>query len=77
MRSILQQAYEKAVETLKEYRDQLDRLANMLIEEEEVAGEKVLELVGVKPEEKKRDQADGPEKRGESTEKDGSTGTEG
>jgi cell division protease FtsH len=47
IKAILDQAYERAVSTLKEHRDGLDRLAQALREKEEIGGEEVLEIVGV------------------------------
>jgi cell division protease FtsH len=46
-RAILDQAYDRAVSTLREQRGGLDRLAKALREKEEIAGEEVLEIVGV------------------------------
>lgn len=45
IKNILQQAYQRAFETLETYRDPLDRLAEMLIEDEELPGEKVVEII--------------------------------
>ncbi len=47
VKAILDRAYERAVSTLKEHRDALDRLATALLEQEEIAGKQVLEIVGV------------------------------
>jgi cell division protease FtsH len=47
IKAILDQAYDRAVSTLDEHRDGLDRLARALREKEEIAGEEVLEIVGV------------------------------
>ena len=44
--AILDGAFDRATCTLREYRDQLDRLAGMLLVREELAGSDVLELVG-------------------------------
>jgi cell division protease FtsH len=46
IKAILDEAYEQATGTLREERQALDRLAEILLQEEEVAGERVLELVG-------------------------------
>ncbi len=46
VRRILDEAYGRAIDTLRERRDDLDRLAETLIEEEEVTGDRVLELLG-------------------------------
>ena len=48
---ILEDAYTNALECLKENRDGLDRVAEALLEEEEISGDKVLELLGVSREE--------------------------
>jgi cell division protease FtsH len=48
IRAILDEAYGRAASTLQEYRDKLDRLADVLLQKEEVPGKEVLELVGVK-----------------------------
>ncbi len=47
IRSILDRAYKRATTTLEEHRDALDRLAQALLEKEEIPGEEVLEIVGV------------------------------
>jgi cell division protease FtsH len=47
IRKILEESYERAVGTLREYRDELDRVAGALLEREEIPGDKVLELVGM------------------------------
>ncbi len=47
IKAILDRAYEHAVDTLKEHRDALDRLAEALLEKEEIPGKEVLEIVGV------------------------------
>ena len=70
VREILQQAYDKAGETLKKHREQLDRLAEMLMEEEEVPGEKVLELVGAEKSKDEKQKKSGKDEKG-------STGTNG
>ncbi len=48
---ILSQAFQSATDTIKDYRDEIDDLVELLIEEEELPGSKVLELLGM--EEKK------------------------
>jgi cell division protease FtsH len=45
IRKILEQAYSQAYETLEHYRDQLDQLADILLEEEEIPGERVVEII--------------------------------
>jgi cell division protease FtsH len=47
VKAILDEAYSKAVAVLQEYREGLDRVAGALLEEEEIPGSKVVELVGV------------------------------
>ncbi len=51
VKKILNQVYELARSLLREHAEALDRVADQLIEREEIAGSKVLELVGVKREE--------------------------
>jgi len=45
IKRIVENAYERANETLREHRDHLDRLAEILLEREEIPGEDVLSLV--------------------------------
>ncbi len=45
LKRILNRAFSRAEDTLEEYRDELDRLAELLLEEEEISGERVLGLV--------------------------------
>jgi cell division protease FtsH len=47
VKKILREAYERAADVLREYRGGLDRLAESLLEKEEVSGKDVLQLVGV------------------------------
>jgi cell division protease FtsH len=47
IKKILKEAYDRAVEVLREHRDGLDRVAEDLLEKEEVPGKEVLALVGV------------------------------
>jgi cell division protease FtsH len=47
IKKILKEAYDRAVEVLRDHRDGLDRVANDLLEKEEVPGKEVLALVGV------------------------------
>jgi cell division protease FtsH len=44
---ILKEAYERAFNTLQEHRDKLDKVADALMENEEIPGDEVLALVGV------------------------------
>ena len=53
VRTILEDAYERATSTLREHREALDKLADRLIEVEEVMGDEVLELLGLPPRKKK------------------------
>jgi cell division protease FtsH len=48
IRTILDKAYGRATSTLREHRDALDRLAQALLEKEEIAGDEVLEIIGVR-----------------------------
>jgi len=47
IKKILKDAYDRAVDVLREHRDGLDRVAHDLLEKEEVPGKEVLALVGV------------------------------
>ncbi len=47
IKKILRHSYEQAKEILQKYREGLDRVANELVEKEEISGKEVLELVGV------------------------------
>ncbi len=51
---ILEEAYNRAEEVLKKNRKAFDRLAELLLEKEEVMGDEILELVGKKPREPKK-----------------------
>jgi len=51
IKAILEESYERAVSTLQEHRGELDRVAEALLESEEIPGEKVLDLIGVDGEE--------------------------
>jgi cell division protease FtsH len=46
IKAILDEAYERAQTTLREHRQALDRLVDALLEEEEIPGDRVLDLVG-------------------------------
>jgi cell division protease FtsH len=50
IQTILSEAYERAVGTLQEYRSELDRVADALLEHEEIPGSMVFDLVGVEKE---------------------------
>lgn len=45
IKAILDQAYDRAASTLKEHRDKLERLADALLEKEEIPGDEVLALI--------------------------------
>jgi cell division protease FtsH len=47
IRRILHEAYQRAIEVLKTYRQGLDQLVDALIEEEVVSGQRVLALLGL------------------------------
>ena len=47
IKKILRQSYEQAKEMLRKHREGLDRVAEELIEKEEISGKEVMELVGV------------------------------
>ena len=47
VKKILRESYERAADVLRKYRGGLDRLAESLLEKEEVSGKDVLQLVGV------------------------------
>jgi cell division protease FtsH len=51
VKKILSEAYERARRILDKHRDELDQLVDVLIEKEEISGDKVLELLGVDQEE--------------------------
>jgi cell division protease FtsH len=53
IKKILKQAYDQAVEVLKKHRRGLDRVAQDLIEKEEITGKEVIELVKMKKVKKK------------------------
>ena len=48
VRRIVEQAYRRAVDTLKEHRAGLDRVAAALLEHEEILGQQVVDLVGAR-----------------------------
>ena len=51
---ILEEAYNRAEDVLNKHRKAFDRLAELLLEKEEVMGDEILELVGKKPRERKK-----------------------
>jgi len=51
---ILKEAYNRAESVLKKHKKAFDRLAELLLEKEEVLGDEILELVGKKPREPKK-----------------------
>jgi cell division protease FtsH len=50
IKAIVDEAYERAVSTLQEYRSELDCVAEALLDREEIPGDEVLKLVGVQQE---------------------------
>jgi cell division protease FtsH len=51
VKSILDEAYDRAINVLKEHRQALDTLVETLLENEELPGERVLVLAGIEKEE--------------------------
>jgi cell division protease FtsH len=47
IKAILEESYERATGTLQEHRNGLDRLADALLDEEEISSEDILEIIGV------------------------------
>ncbi len=47
IKAILENGYERAADTLQKHRDGLDRVADTLMEKEEIPGEDVLKLLGI------------------------------
>jgi cell division protease FtsH len=47
IKSILNESYERATSTLQAHRQDLEQLASILLEKEEIPGEEVLELLGI------------------------------
>ena len=56
VKAILQQAFKKAIDTITEYRDVMDRLADELLEKEEVSGKDIMQWI------KERDNPDAEKK---------------
>jgi cell division protease FtsH len=50
VQKLLQEAYQRTEEVIAKHRSELDKLAEMLIQQEEVPGEEVLRLLGMEPE---------------------------
>jgi len=48
IKAILNETFELASDTLGEHRDALDRVAGALLEQEEISGQKVLNLINTK-----------------------------
>jgi len=57
VRSIVEEAYQRALGCLRENREQLDNVAEALLEKEEIPGDRVLELVGVEEDEARPESA--------------------
>ncbi len=55
VRRILDEAYQRSQETLRDNRDGLDRLVDALLEREEIPGDDVLELLDIEPEKASQD----------------------
>ena len=68
VKEILVEAYDTAESTLREHRDVLDSIADLLIEKEEIAGKKVLELLNGDAEEMEQLSGSDKEDDGESDE---------
>jgi cell division protease FtsH len=63
IKKILRQSFDQAKDILQKYRDGLDRVAEELIEKEEISGKEVLKLVGVEKSEtaiKKKESMESP-----------------
>ncbi|MFW5904780.1 MAG: ATP-dependent zinc metalloprotease FtsH, partial [bacterium] len=71
VRKIVSEAYERARSVLSENRDALDRLASRLIDDEEVSGKAVLEILNGRPED--RDAEDGTEDAAEEPDASGAS----
>ncbi len=50
IKKILNESFNRAISTLQAHRQELEQLANILLEKEEIPGEEVLELLGVEQE---------------------------
>ena len=70
VRAIVEEAYERALRTLRENRSALDRVAEALLAKEEIPGAEVLDLVGISEEEARPE----PETRGSDAIRDGEGG---
>jgi cell division protease FtsH len=60
IKKILKEAYDRAVEVLQKHRDGLDRVAQDLVEKEEISGKEVLELVEAEKSKKEDQRAVNP-----------------
>jgi cell division protease FtsH len=49
VKSILDEAYQRAAASLQKYREELDRIAEVLLQKEEITDQEVLDLIGVVP----------------------------
>ncbi|MDX1686649.1 MAG: ATP-dependent zinc metalloprotease FtsH [Candidatus Promineifilaceae bacterium] len=58
VRAIVEEAYQRATSCLREHRDELDQVAEALLEKEEIPGDRVLELVGVERDSEDEGEAD-------------------
>jgi cell division protease FtsH len=56
VKNILEKAYNRAIETIKERREGLDRVVETLLEREEIPGSEVLKILGVENGNDKKDE---------------------
>ncbi|MFO8037383.1 MAG: ATP-dependent zinc metalloprotease FtsH [Anaerolineales bacterium] len=61
VKAILNEAFNRAQNTLQDHRDGLDKVVKRLLEVEEIPGEEVLDLLGIKDEDEKGDLSDDEE----------------
>jgi cell division protease FtsH len=59
VKRFLSEAYKRATQILREHIDALNKVADSLVEKEEIPGEEVYEIVGVKRDEKKKEKIAG------------------
>jgi cell division protease FtsH len=67
IKRILNEAYDRAVKTLKDHRTELDRLATRLLEKEDLEADEVMELLGLSPNGQKGSNQKGSGSGGEKT----------
>ncbi|MFP4483873.1 MAG: ATP-dependent zinc metalloprotease FtsH, partial [Spirochaetaceae bacterium] len=73
IKRILNEAYDRAVKTLKDHRKELDRLATRLLEKEDLEAEEIMELLGLSKNGEKGNETV-PSDGEETTSEDGSAG---